>query len=181
MKLDKWGIVMAKQPLTLKDFLESIVIAVILALLIKTFIFSFFYIPSRSMEPTLQKNDRIVVTKYTYRFSNPQRGDIIVFKYPYDTKKDYVKRLIALPGEKLEIIDSNLYINDELIEEPYLPMDLDFGNFGPIMVPEDQYFMMGDNRNNSSDSREWGFVDKKLLVGKVQMRYWPISRMGRIN
>ncbi|SMB93842.1 signal peptidase I Serine peptidase. MEROPS family S26A [Desulfonispora thiosulfatigenes DSM 11270] len=170
----------AKKELSLKDFFESIVIAIILALLIKTFVFQFYYIPSGSMEPTLQINDKILVTKYSYKLSEPERGEIIVFKYPYDKKLSYIKRLIGLPGEKIEIKDSKLYINDALVEESYLPDGLLFEDFGPTNVPKDQYFMLGDNRNHSSDSRVWGFVDKDLIIGKARFTYWPLDRMGGV-
>jgi len=167
--------------LNIKEILESVVIAIILALIIRAFLFQFFWIPSRSMEPTLLINDRIVVTRFSYWFHEPQRGDVVVFKYPLETKKDYVKRLIGLPGEKIQIKNSQLYINDMLIEEPYLPEGLKFADFGPVEVPEGEYFMLGDNRNNSSDSRVWGFVKEDLLIGKAQVIYWPLSRMGRVN
>lgn len=167
--------------LNLKEILESVVIAVILALIIRTFLFQFFWIPSRSMEPTLLINDRIVVTRFSYWIHEPQRGDVVVFKYPLEPEKDYVKRLIGLPGEKVQVIDSKLYIDDAFIVEPYLPTGLDFGDFGPVEVPKGEYFMMGDNRNNSSDSRDWGFVEGKLLIGKSQFIYWPLSRFGRVN
>lgn len=164
-----------------KEFLQSLIIALILALIIRTFFFQFFYIPSRSMESTLLINDRIIVTKFSYWFNEPQRGDVVVFKYPLDPSKLYVKRLIAVPGENIKIRDSKLYINDTLVTEPYLPLDLEFEDFGPVEVPEGQYFMMGDNRNNSSDSRVWGFVEKDLIVGKSQAIYWPFNRFGRIE
>lgn len=167
--------------LAFKELLESVIIAIILALIIRTFLFQFFWIPSHSMEPTLLINDRIIVTRFSYWFNEPQRGDVVVFKYPLDPKKDYVKRLIGLPGEKIQIINSKLYINDILVEESYLPEGLKFGDFGPIQVPEGNYFMMGDNRNNSSDSRVWGFVEEDLLIGKAQFIYWPLGRMGRVN
>ncbi|NLT95750.1 MAG: signal peptidase I [Clostridia bacterium] len=167
--------------LGIKDILESVIIAIILALIIRTFLFQFFWIPSRSMEPTLLINDRIVVTRFSYWFEEPQRGDVIVFKYPVEPDKDYVKRLIGLPGEKVEIKDSKLYINDQLVKEPYLPPGLVFDDYGPIQVPENNYFVMGDNRNHSSDSRVWGFVKDDYLIGKAQAIYWPISRIGRVK
>jgi len=167
--------------LNIREILESVVIAIILALIIRAFLFQFFWIPSRSMEPALLINDRIIVTRFSYWLQEPQRGDVVVFKYPLETKKDYVKRLIGLPGEKIQVIDNKLYINDKLIEEPYLPQGIKTSDFGPIEVPQDRYFMMGDNRNNSSDSRVWGFVLDDLLIGKAQVIYWPVSRMGRVN
>ncbi|NLW25167.1 MAG: signal peptidase I [Clostridia bacterium] len=170
-----------KSSLTMKELIESIVIAIVLAIIIRTFLFEPFWIPSRSMEPTLQISDRIIVTKFSYWLSEPKRGDVVVFEYPLDTSKDYVKRVIGLPGEKIEIRDSKLYINDILVEEPYLPTELQFPDFGPVEVPENAYFMMGDNRNNSSDSRDWGFVERELLIGKSQFIYWPLDRIGRVK
>ncbi len=164
-----------------KEFLQSLIIALILALIIRTFFFQFFYIPSRSMESTLLINDRIIVTKFSYWFNEPQRGDVVVFKYPLNPSTLYVKRVIALPGENIKLKDSKLYINDTLVSEPYLPDDLKFEDFGPVEVPEGEYFMMGDNRNNSSDSRTWGFVKKDLILGKSQVIYWPFDRLGRIE
>ena len=170
-----------KKSVSFKDLLQSIAIAVILALLIKTFVFQFYYIPSGSMEPTLQIDDKILVTKYSYKLKTPERGEIIVFEYPYDKKLSYIKRLIGLPGEQIEIKDSELYINDILVQEKYLPEGLTFEDYGPVEVPEDQYFMLGDNRNHSSDSRVWGFVDKELIVGKARLTYWPLDRIGGVN
>lgn len=164
-----------------KEFLQSLIIALILALIIRTFFFQFFYIPSRSMESTLLINDRIIVTKFSYWFNEPQRGDVVVFKYPLNPSTLYVKRVIALPGENIKLKDSKLYINDTLVSEPYLPDDLKFEDFGPVEVPEGEFFMMGDNRNNSSDSRTWGFVKKDLILGKSQVIYWPFDRLGRIE
>ena len=165
----------------IRELLESVAIALVLALIIRTFFFQFFYIPSRSMEPTLLINDRIVVTKFTYWFNEPQRGEVVVFKYPLDPKKLYVKRLIALPGENIKFENGKLYINDNLIEEPYLPIGIEFDDYGPTEVPLGKYFMVGDNRNNSSDSRFWGFVDENQLIGKSQAIYWPFDRLGRIE
>ena len=170
-----------KSSLTMKELIESIVIAIVLAIIIRTFLFEPFWIPSRSMEPTLQISDRIIVTKFSYWLSEPKRGDVVVFEYPLDTSKDDVKRVIGLPGEKIEIRDSKLYINDILVEEPYLPTELKFPDFGPVEVPENAYFMMGDNRNNSIDSRDWGFVERELLIGKSQFIYWPLDRIGRVK
>jgi signal peptidase I len=162
----------------LGEVFESLVIAIILALIIRLFIFQFFVIPSGSMEPTLLVNDRIVVAKFSYYFSEPQRGDIIVFKYPRDPKRAFVKRLIALEGETVALQDSTLYINGEPVPEPYLPEGLEFADFGPVQVPEGHLLMLGDNRNNSDDSRVWGFLQDDLLIGKLVAIYWPIDRIG---
>lgn len=157
------------------EMVKVVVTALVLAILIKTFVVGNFWIPSESMVPTIQVNDKIIVTNFSYWFDGPQRGDVVVFKYPLNTKKDYVKRCIGLPGETIEFKDSKLYVNGEMVPEPYLPEGLTFQDFGPILVPDGEYFMCGDNRNHSADSRMWGFVPKKLLIGKAQFIYWPFS------
>lgn len=160
-----------------KEVIESVVIAVLLAVVIRVFLFQFFVIPSASMEPTLTEGDMIAANKIVYRFSEPKRGDIIVFKYPLDPERDFVKRLIGLPGEKLQIKSSTLYINGKVTPEPYLPKGLKFQDYGPVTVPKDKFFMMGDNRNDSLDSRSWGEMPRENIIGKASFIYWPINRM----
>lgn len=160
-----------------REIIESVVIAVLLAVVIRVFLFQFFVIPSASMEPTLTEGDMIAANKIVYRFSEPKRGDIIVFKYPLDPKRDFVKRLIGLPGEKLQIKNSTLYINDKVTPEPYLPKSLEFQDYGPVTVPKDKFFMMGDNRNDSLDSRSWGEMPRENIIGKASFIYWPINRI----
>jgi signal peptidase I len=162
----------------LVEILQSLVIAAVLAFIIHTFVMQNFRIPSASMEPTLQVQDYIFASKLSYKFSEPQRGDIIVFKYPKDTKRYFVKRLIAVGGETVALRDSKLYIDGYPVFEEYLPQGLRFPDFSPVDVPQGSYFMLGDNRNNSSDSRDWGFVPEKLIVGKEIFIYWPPSRIG---
>ena len=165
-----------KQKSAMREFLEIVVVAVLLAVFIKTCIAGNYWIPSASMEPTIETNDKVIVTNFSYWVNDPQRGDIIVFKYPEDTKKDYIKRCIGLPGETVEFKDSCLYVNGQLIEEPYLPEGLVFEDYGPVTVPEGCYFMCGDNRNHSADSRSWGFLPEDLIIGKAQVIYWPFAR-----
>lgn len=160
------------------EVFESVAIAVLLAVLIRLFILEPFYIPSGSMEPTLKEHDRIIVSKLNYRFQDPQRGDIVVFKYPKDPKRNFVKRLIAVGGETVAIKNSRLYINGQQVPENYLPRGLRFADYGPVQVPRGSYFMMGDNRNNSDDSRVWGFLPENLIVGKAIVIYWPPDRIG---
>ncbi|CCO08474.1 signal peptidase I [Desulforamulus hydrothermalis] len=165
----------------LREMLESIVIAVLLAAVIRLFILEPFYIPSGSMEPTLLIGDRIIVSKITYHLREPQPGDIVVFKFPLDPSRNFVKRLIARGGDTVEIKDSVLYINGKPVPEPYLPKDLTFQDFGPQTVPPGHYFMMGDNRNNSDDSRVWGFLARDLIVGKAEVIYWPLNRISLVK
>ena len=169
-----------KKKSSLREMVEVIVTALVLAFLIKTFVVGNFWIPSESMVPTIEVNDKVIVTNFSYWFEGPKRGDVIVFRYPLDNKKDYIKRCIGLPGETVEFRDSKLYVNGQLVEEPYLPEGLVFEDYGPIEVPEGQYFMCGDNRNHSSDSRVWGFVEKRLIIGKAQVIYWPFDRWSTL-
>ncbi|MEW5954493.1 MAG: signal peptidase I [Bacillota bacterium] len=162
----------------LLELFESIAIAVILAVLIRLFIFQPFYIPSGSMEPNLQIGDRIIVSKLAYTFSEPKRGDVIVFKFPLDPSRDFVKRVAALGGETVEIRDSMLYIDGHPVREEYLPRNLQFGDFGPREIPAENYLMLGDNRNSSDDSRMWGPLPEEHIVGKAVIIYWPLDRIG---
>lgn len=164
-----------------REIIESVLIAVVLALIIRFFLFQPFFIPSGSMEPTLTIGDRIIVNKIIYRFSEPKRGDIVVFKYPVNPKRDFIKRLIGLPGETVEIKNSNVYINGKIIKQPWLPANLEYPDFGPVKIPQGNYFMMGDNRNNSEDSRYWGNLPQKNIIGKAMFIYWPFNRVKQLR
>ncbi len=163
------------------EFFESIIIAVVLATLIRLFLFQPFFIPSGSMEPTLRPGDRIIVNKIIYRLTEPRRGDVLVFRYPLDPQKDYIKRVVGLGGETVGARNGELIINNQVVPEPYLPAGLAFNDFGPIQVPGESFFMMGDNRNNSQDSRVWGPVPANHVVGKAVLIFWPLNRIGLIR
>ncbi|HAG10944.1 MAG TPA: signal peptidase I [Desulfotomaculum sp.] len=165
----------SKKPV-IPEILESIIIAVILATIIRLFLLAPFFIPSQSMEPALLVGDRIIVSKIAYRLGEPQRGDIIVFKYPRDPRKDYIKRLIGFEGEQVTLKNNRLYINGKETPEKYLPEDLSFYDFGPVTVPNGCYLMLGDNRPNSEDSRVWGALPKENVIGKAVLIYWPFNR-----
>ena len=190
----------AKVKSEIREWTESIIIALILALLIRTFIVQAFKIPSGSMIPTFQVGDRIFVNKFVYgaripftdirlpAVKQPVRGDIMVFVSPESPKKDFVKRLIARGGEKVEIRNGNIYIEGKQIEGPlsvrsnYYYNRGEYGKEGDIItVPKDSFFVLGDNSANSRDSRYWGFVPKKNLIGKAICIYWPINRMRLIK
>lgn len=162
------------------EFLESVVVALLLATLIRLFVLQPFYIPSGSMEPTLLPGDRIVVGKAGL-FGQPKPGDVVVFHYPVDPRQDFVKRLIAVGGQTVELRRSQLYINGKVVSQSYLPRGLTFADFGPVTVPSGAYFMLGDNRNNSDDSRVWGYVKQNLVIGRVLFLYWPLDRIGVIR
>ncbi len=180
------------------EYVDSGLIAVLLALVIRTFLVQAFKIPSGSMESTLLVDDHLLVNKFLYgtripftdkdvlRFRDPQNGDIIVFKYPQNPRRDFIKRCIGVPGDVIEVKDKKLFINGKEQIEPYvLHRDLAVfpqetghprDNFGPVTVPPDHFFMMGDNRDYSADSRFWGFLPRKLIKGKAWVIYWPIPR-----
>lgn len=176
-----------------REYFEAICIAILLALFIRTFIVQAFKIPSGSMLPTLLIGDHLLVNKFIYGirlpFSgkvlvpivDPSKGDVVVFKFPKDKSIDYIKRVIGTPGDTIEIKNKKVFVNGIAVDDPYAhlssteifdgkqsPRD----NFGPILVPEDRIFVMGDNRDNSYDSRFWGFVDQKDILGKAFILYW---------
>lgn len=173
-----------------KEWGEPFLIAAAIALVIRTFVLGPYKIPSGSMRPTLLEGDRIFVDKLTYRFRTPKRGEIIVFKYPLDPKKDFVKRLIAFGGEKIKIDNGIAYVNgvplDHVTNTPphyyYNREDWQYGRAGQVFeVPRDSYFVLGDNSAQSSDSRNWGFVPMKSLVGRALVIWWPLSRVRLVE
>lgn len=167
----------------MREYLEAFVIAVVLALFIITFIAQSFRVDGSSMEPSLHNGQRLIVDKISYRFSGPQIGDIVVFRYPTDMKRMFIKRLIGLPGDEILIENGSVYVNGHELEEDYIngPTTGAFTrNYGPVLVPEGRYFMLGDNRRNSDDSRfpDVGFVPRENIVGKAIVAYWPLNTIG---
>ena len=168
------------------DFLETIVVALSVFVVIYLFIVQPHEVKGSSMEPTFQNNEYIITDKVSYRFGKPNRGDVVIFKAPVNPDVDYIKRIIGLPGETVMIENGRIYIDGKILNEPYLE-DLTpvfpggFIKEGAVVsVPEDHYFVMGDNRPHSSDSREFGPIEKKLIIGKAVFRYWPINNLGLI-
>ena len=157
--------------------------ALIIALVIKTFLFQAFYIPSESMVPTLKVGDRVLVNKLSYKLHDVHRGDIVVFKAPPEARSDgiddLVKRVIGLPGDTVEArADGHIYINDRLLEEPYLPKGTLTTNLPPTKVPAGHLFMMGDNRPASRDSRYFGPIKESAIIGRVFVKIWPPKSIG---
>lgn len=163
------------------DLVEVVTVALSMALLVRHFIIQVSLVPTGSMIPTMQIKDRLFVNKLIYRVSDPHRGDIIVFDSPFNDGKDYVKRCIGLPGEKLEVKKGEVYINDRLLVLPGINVQNDYSYFGPVVIPAHSYFMMGDNRANSLDSRYWGFVPRNHVQGKAIFTFWPITRMQALH
>ena len=172
---------------TLRENIESILWAVALALVIRTFIVAPFKIPSGSMRPTLIEGDRILVSKFIYRFREPVRGEVIVFRFPENPKRPFIKRLVAIGGDRVEIQDGHVLVNGEVLNPPvegsaYYYNQGQYGQEGGVTeVPEDSYFVLGDNSSSSHDSRFWGFVPKPLLIGRAFCIFWPPRRIGALK
>lgn len=184
---------LGKNKSVFREYFEAICVAILLALFIRTFVVQAFKIPSGSMLPTLLIGDHLLVNKFIYGvripftgkilipIKSPQQGDVVVFRFPKDRSIDYIKRVVGTAGDTVEIKDKKVFINGQAIQDPHAhlssPAVLDAqasprDNFGPILVPERRIFVMGDNRDNSYDSRFWGFVDERDILGKAFILYW---------
>ncbi len=190
---------MSKNKSVIRDWVESIIIAFILAMVIRTFVVQAFKIPTGSMRSTLLEGDLILVNKFIYgakipllnasfpAVRQPHRGDVIVFIYPESPKKDFIKRLVGLPGETVEIKDGTIYVNDKplidsVFNQRYYYNRGEFGREGvKIKVPQDSFFVLGDNSASSQDSRYWGFVPRKNILGRALLIYWPPQRIRIIK
>ena len=156
-------------------WMKTLISAAVYAVLIVTFGFQVARVEGRSMAPTLEDQDRLIVNKLVYRISDPRRGDIVMLYYPLDPDKSFVKRVIAEENDTVRIVDGRVYVNDVPLHDDYVPDDYrSHDDWGPQVIPEGYYFVMGDHRNNSSDSRHWGMVPKKYIIGRVQLRWWPV-------
>jgi signal peptidase I len=156
-------------------WLKTLASAAVYATLIVTFGFQVARVEGQSMAPTLADQDRLIVNKLAYRIGSPQVGDIVMLYYPLNPDKSFVKRVIAEEGDQIRIVGGKVHRNDVPINDDYVPTEFrSHDDYGPQVVPQGYYFVMGDHRNNSSDSRHWGFVPKKYIIGKVQLRWWPI-------
>lgn len=176
------------------EIVKTLVTAAILAFGIRTFVAEARYIPSESMQPTLEINDRLIIEKISYRFRTPQRGDVVVFRPTEELKKQgyreaFIKRVIGLPGDTVEVKNDKVFVNGQELSEKYIYVLEDSPEYksrpqrpyGPTKVPEDQYLVLGDNRNNSLDSRSWGFVPRENLIGRATVRFWPLKRLGSLD
>jgi signal peptidase I len=156
-------------------WLKTLASAAVYATLIVTFGFQVARVEGQSMAPTLADQDRLIVNKLAYRLGDPRVGDIVMLYYPINPEKSFVKRVIAEEGDQIRIVDGRVYRNDVPINDDYVPAEYrSHDDWGPDVVPEGYYFVMGDHRNNSSDSRHWKYVPKKYIIGKVQLRWWPL-------
>jgi signal peptidase I len=166
---------------------RTVILSIVLALGIRTFVAEARWIPSESMVPTLQKYDKLIVDKLSYHFSDPQRGEIVVFSPTENIKKEnpslkdaFIKRIIGLPGDKVEIKGERVYINSRPLQEKYIEAPPEY-QYGPVTVPPNSYLVLGDNRNNSYDSHFWGFVPRENIIGRAIVRFWPPNRIGELD
>jgi signal peptidase I len=173
---------------TLREWVDSILKALVLVLVVKTFVVQAFFIPTESMQSTLLVGDYLLVDKITYFFRDPKPGEIVVFEYPQEPQKDFIKRCVAVGGDRIAHEDDRLFVNGKALQEPYTqylkvsPLYAsDRRNFVERTVPEGTFFMMGDNRNNSQDSRFWGPLPRWRLIGRAFAGYWPLNRIGLIS
>jgi len=164
---------------------KTLALSAVLAFGVRTFVAEARYIPSTSMLPTLKINDRLLIEKIGYRFTSPERGDIVVFsptetlrKNGYD--KAFIKRVIGLPGETISVSGGVVTVDGQPLLENYLADEPDY-DFGPVTVPEGHYLVLGDNRNNSYDSHHWGFLPRQNIIGRAAVRFWPLGRMSIID
>lgn len=177
----------------LMDFVETLIMAAAIFIVVYLFLLQPHQVRGQSMFPTFEDSEFILTDKITYRFRGPERGDVVVFKSPQDGNFDFIKRIIALPAENIKISSGHFYIYNlthtkgDLLEEPYIDRSVNtppgsIAREGEVIkVPENQYFVSGDNRTHSSDSREWGTVPKESIIGRAWLRYWPLSKFGLIH
>jgi signal peptidase I len=171
-----------RQKSFLRDTLEIVFLALVLYVVIQ-YAVQTVHVLGSSMYGTLHDNDLLVASKISYKLHPPQRGDIIVFKPPDEASRDFIKRVIALPGERIHITNGVVYINGQVLHEPYLPEKWTYNNNWPAtgqdqLMPPNQYFVMGDNRNHSSDSRAFGAIELGSILGKAEIRIWPLGQVG---
>ena len=161
---------------------RDLLIAIGLALVIIVFLYQPVKVEGTSMAPLLSDQERIFINKFVYRFEPIQRGDVVVFWYPLDHSKSFIKRVVGLPGETVEIRQGAVYVDGKVVPEPYVPPQYeDLSDFGPVRVPKDNYFVMGDHRISSNDSRVFGSVPIRFIYGRAVFAYWPVDHFGSLS
>ena len=164
------------------ELLHDLSVAVLFCFFLITFVAQAFRVQGTSMEPLLRDGDRIVVNKFVYRFQPIERGNVVVFWYPQDPSVSFIKRIVGLPGDLIEIRSGRVFVNDELVPEDYLHEDFrDQSSHYPDRVQKGHYFVLGDHRSSSNDSRTWGEVPQKYVYGQAVFRFWPLSQLGTID
>ena len=162
----------------LRDTAETVLLTLLIFVAVRALVQN-FRIEGVSMEPNLHDGQYLIINKFTYYLHPPERGDVVVFHYPKNPRRDFIKRIIGLPGEKVEVRGKRLIINGEELDEPYTLYTGDYA-WGPQYLEEDEYFVLGDNRNSSSDSHNWGPLDGEAIIGKAWISYWPPKHLGLV-
>lgn len=166
----------------LRTWVRDLFFSISVSLFIILFVYQPVKVEGGSMEPGLQDQERIFINKLAYRLESIERGDIIVFRYPRDPRKSFIKRVVGLPGDRVRVSDGHVYLNGRLTAEPYVPEEfLDSRSYPEIKVPADTYFVLGDHRSMSNDSREFGPVARSYIYGKAVFGYWPMDKMGLLH
>ncbi len=167
---------------SLNFWFRDLVVVVGLVLIIVIFLYQPVRVEGVSMMPRIHDQERIFINKFEYRFSSIRRGDVVVFSFPLDPHRTFIKRIIGLPGETVQILDGKVYINSQELRESYVPRSFEIDEQEtPILVSSDHYYVMGDHRNMSNDSRSWGLVPRGNIIGKAVLRYWPLDEFGLIR
>jgi signal peptidase I len=166
----------------LRSWVRDLFLSITISLFIILFVYQPVKVEGGSMEPGLQDQERIFINKLAYRLENIQRGDIIVFRYPRDPRKSFIKRVVGLPGDRVRVFDGRVYLNGSLTPEPYVPEEyLDSRSYPEVKVPAGSYFVLGDHRSMSNDSRDFGPVPRSYIYGKAVFGYWPMDKMGLLH
>ncbi len=163
----------------LRDWAKDFARALVFFLVLQTYVVQGFVIEGACMEPELHSREKIIVNKMIYQFREPEVGEVVVFAYPLEPDKDFIKRVVGVPGDVIEIREGYLYRNDKLMQEPFVA-EYVFGSYGPQRIPDGKICVMGDNRNNSHDSRSWGLLERAMIKGRAEVKFWPPSAVGRI-
>lgn len=164
----------------LRDWFKDFVRALVFFLFLQTYVVQGFVIEGACMEPELHSREKIIVNKMVYRLQEPSVGEVVVFSYPLEPEKDFIKRVVGIPGDIIEIKDGYLFRNGKKMNELFVK-EYVFGSYGPQRIPRDKLCVMGDNRNNSHDSRSWGLLDSSLIKGRAELKFWPVNEIARIQ
>ena len=162
-----------------RSWMRDIFVSLGIAGIVIVFLYQPVKVEGNSMMPELADQERIFINKFIYRFENIQRGDVVVFWYPLDPAKSYIKRVVGLPGETVQLVNGDVYVNGRRLIEPYVPSEYrDRQSLGPVRIPPGEFFVLGDHRTSSNDSRVWGTVERRLIYGKAVFVYWPVGQLG---
>jgi len=163
------------------EILKIVIISLAIIVPIRYFLIQPFFVKGASMEPNFLDGDYLIIDEISYRFEVPQRGDVIIFRYPLDQTQFFIKRVIGLPGEKIKVIDDSVFVNGKPLNESRYLQGVETAGNVEVLLGDNEYFVLGDNRQASSDSRRWGEVDKKFIIGRAWLRAWPFDRLGIVN